>query len=109
MGEPCLRCGFEFHDGDANYLEHECLEMTKENFKEALENKTGCVVQHDGWTCGTCFFAISDALKNSHWRAVLHFRGDYSKEEIEQDPNWSYDLKRDEELLKEVWELIKHE
>jgi len=32
--------------------------------KEALKKATGCTVQHDGWTCGTCFYAIDDKLTN---------------------------------------------
>jgi len=81
--------------------------MNKIKFKEKLREKTMCSIQHNGWTCGTCFFALSEKLTNAHWRAVLHYRGDYPKEEIEADKNWSYDLERDKKLLKEVWEIIK--
>jgi len=81
--------------------------MNKQKFKQRLRIKTGCAIQYDGWTCGTCFFTISETLTNAHWRAVLHYRGDYTKEEIEKDPKWSFDLERDKKLLNEVWELIK--
>ena len=53
--------------------------------KELLEEQTGCTMQHDGWTCGTCFFPIIDEIKglsddddHNYWLAVLAVRGDYN-------------------------------
>ena len=58
--------------------------------KHLLGKETGCTVQHDGWTCGTCFFPIVDEIKglsddndHNYWLAVLYVRGDYD------DFNWS--------------------
>ena len=51
--------------------------------KERLSEETGCDIQHDGWTCGTCFYPIIDELelkeKDTHlyWLTTLFFRGDY--------------------------------
>jgi len=60
--------------------------MEKMMLKKVLEEKTGCVVQHDGWTCGTCFFAISKKFNNQDWQTLLVFRGDYKKEDMENLP-----------------------
>ena len=76
--------------------------MEKREFKRKLKEKTLCDIQHNGWTCGTCFFAISEELNNEHWKAVLFYRGDYTLEEMEMDKSWDY-----KSLLEEVWELIK--
>ena len=76
--------------------------MNKQEFKKKLKEKTSCSIQHNGWTCGSCFFTISKKLNNEHWRAVLHYRGDYSLKDVEKDENWDYKT-----LLNEVWELIK--
>ena len=51
--------------------------MNKSTVKKVLTVATGCRIQHDGWPCGTCFYAISPKLNNNHWRAVLAIRGDY--------------------------------
>jgi len=76
--------------------------MDKREFKRKLKEKTLCDIQHNGWTCGTCFFAISEELNNEHWKSVLFYRGDYTLEEMEMDKSWDY-----KSLLEEVWELIK--
>lgn len=60
--------------------------MTKEQFKKLLYEKTSCRVQHDGWSCGTCFFSLSEKLNNKDWQTVLFFRGDYSKKELDNLP-----------------------
>lgn len=60
--------------------------MDKFTFKYALRNKTGCVVQHDGWTCGTCFFALSPKLTNKDWQSLLWFRGDYNAKDLDNLP-----------------------
>lgn len=49
--------------------------------KKALYNVTCCDIQHDGWTCGTCFFNVIDVENEQEaqeaWWAVLLYRGDY--------------------------------
>ena len=88
--------------------------MDKRKFKSRLKAKTMCSIQHDGWTCGTCFFSLSETLTNLHWRCVLNYRGDYSDEEFERHL-WELDKKHEinfedfdkKKLLEEVWELIK--
>ena len=54
--------------------------------KEALKKATGCTVQHDGWTCGTCFYAIDDKLTNKDWQTVLYIRGDYELQDLDSLP-----------------------
>jgi len=46
----------------------------------------GCNIQHNGWTCGTCFFTISDKLNNKDWQSVLAVRGDYELEQLDNLP-----------------------
>ena len=60
--------------------------MNKRNMKKALRNKTLCTVQHNGWTCGTCFLAMDDSLTNQDWQALLLYRGDYQKSELDNLP-----------------------
>ena len=61
--------------------------MTKTEVKRVLKNATRCAIQHTGYPCGTCFFSISDKLDNQDWQALLLFRGDYEKEELDNLPN----------------------
>jgi len=62
--------------------------MTKTEMKKELVGATyGCNVQHTGWPCGTCFFAMSKRLTNQDWQAILLFRGDYKKEDLKNLPN----------------------
>lgn len=61
--------------------------MTNIEMKNALERKTGCILQHDGWTCGTCFFSMSKILTNQDWQALLFFRGDHKKEDLDNLPS----------------------
>ena len=62
------------------------MELAKDALKQALLNATTCDIQHDGWTCGTCFFHISPELNNQDWQAVLLIRGDYSRDELDNLP-----------------------
>ena len=62
----------------------EIVKMNKRDFKERLREKTGCAIQHNGWTCGTCFFAISERFSNRDWRALLYYRGDYNLEDLNE-------------------------
>lgn len=52
--------------------------------KEWLEAGTcGCTLQHDGWSCNTCFFdfaervGIPEPLQEGFWKTILAIRGDY--------------------------------
>ena len=58
----------------------------KSPLRKALYNATGCTIQHDGWTCGSCFFAIDDSLNNQDWQTVLLIRGDTDEEYLNNLP-----------------------
>jgi len=73
--------------------------MDKEKLKEALKRKTNCSIQYDGWTCATCFFAISDELTNQDWQSLLLFRGDYTRKELDNLPE---DI---EKTLQKIYDL----
>lgn len=60
--------------------------MNKRNLKKILKEKTKCNIQHDGWCCGTCFFAMSKRLTNKDWQGLLLYRGDYRREELNNLP-----------------------
>lgn len=60
--------------------------ITKSMMKKALKAKTGCAIQHTGWTCGTCFFSMSKELDNADWQALLVFRGDYDRKTMDNLP-----------------------
>jgi len=63
------------------------MKIDREALKEILFKKTmGCAIQHDGWPCGTCFFAISKELDNSDWQNVLLIRGDSKETELDNLP-----------------------
>lgn len=64
------------------------MKGTKEELKKFLKEwlnagTKGCDIQHDGWTCGTCFFEMMDSieipekLQEGLWHIVLSVRGDY--------------------------------
>jgi len=78
--------------------------INKAKFKKALREKTGCSIQHNGWTCGTCFFAISKTLNNFDWRSLLLYRGDYTLKELGLTEK---DIKKIEKSINKIWELIK--
>lgn len=76
--------------------------ILKKEFKSKLLDATmGCSIQHNGWTCGTCFFCISDDFNNQDWQSLLLYRGDYKKEELDNLPE------NPEESIKKIWEIIK--
>ena len=60
--------------------------INKQKIKNLLRKKTGCIVQHTGWTCGTCFFSISKKLTNKDWQTILYIRGDYKKKDLDNLP-----------------------
>ena len=56
--------------------------FSKTKVKAILGDLTGCVIQHTGWPCGTCFAAARPAMFTEDewgemWHAVLALRGDY--------------------------------
>ena len=61
--------------------------MNRNTLQNELETATGCAMQHDGWPCGTCFFAMGEGLTNQDWQAVLVSRGDYKAEDMDNLPN----------------------
>ena len=76
--------------------------MNKKKFKDALGEKTGCYIQHNGWCCGTCFYNISPkTLSNHDWRCLLFYRGDYTKKELEIEGQ------NHMKSINKIWELIK--
>lgn len=58
----------------------------QQELKRALARATKCEIQHDGWTCGTCFFSLKGKLTNKDWQAVLSVRGDYDSSELDNLP-----------------------
>lgn len=85
--------------------------MNKQLFKKKLREQTGCSIQHNGWTCGSCFFCISETLNNNDWNAVLNYRGDYLLEDLNkmriEDKREPLTKEMIKESLNKVWELIK--
>jgi len=78
-------------------------EEKKELLKELLFGQAGCAIQHDGWSCNTCFhymkLGISDDRLHELWESTLLVRGDYK--------NGEYGLFRSKEsLTRDVDELI---
>tara|TARA_Y100000593_G_C4086572_1_gene226456 strand:- start:202 stop:444 length:243 start_codon:yes stop_codon:yes gene_type:complete len=79
--------------------------MIKYNdMKEELLTSTMCGIQHNGWTCGSCFFAIDDRLTNRHWQCILYFRGDYKSKDLDNMPK---NVDEYEKVIKEIYEIIK--
>jgi hypothetical protein len=75
--------------------------MDKRDFKRALRYKTCCCIQHNGWPCGTCFFAISEELINRDWQTVLLYRGDYKETDLDNLPP----KKERKEVLEKIYNL----
>jgi hypothetical protein len=61
--------------------------ISKAQLKKALYRKTQCNIQHTGWPCGTCFFGVlSRKMTNQDWQALLLFRGDYKRTDLDNLP-----------------------
>lgn len=73
-------------------------DVYQDKLKKALLKATGCTLQHNGWTCGTCFFTIDDKLTNKDWQTVLYIRGDYELQNLNNLP--SSMVKSIEKILK---------
>ena len=76
--------------------------MNRQQFKKLLSNKTHCAIQHNGWTCGTCFFALSKKLTNRDWQSLLLYRGDNKKEDLKNLP------KDPMKSIEKIYKLIKN-
>ena len=76
--------------------------MNKRTLKTALKKATHCFIQHNGWTCGTCFFGLSDKLQNADWQALLLFRGDSKREDLDNLPQ------NTEESLKKILTIAEY-
>ena len=74
--------------------------INKREFKNKLREETMCGAQHTGWSCGTCFSAISETLTNSDWQSLLLYRGDYEKDELDNLP------KDTDKSIDKIWKLI---
>ena len=74
----------------------------KQEFKIKLLEETMCGAQHTGWSCGTCFFTMSETLTNSDWQNLLLYRGDYKEEDLNNLP------KNKKKSINKIWGLIKN-
>lgn len=78
--------------------------FTKRDFKKLLGHETMCRIQHNGWTCGTCFFSLSNDLDNKDWQALLFYREGFIDKEsynnLPEDVNKS---------LNKIWDIINKE
>ena len=75
--------------------------MRKKEFKRLLKIMTRCVIQHNGWCCGTCFFNLSDTLGNEDWQSLLFYRGDYKRSELDNLPdNYKDSIKKIEIIMR---------
>lgn len=65
---------------------------SKREVKQVFRLKTRCAIQHTGWPCGTCFFALPlPRLTNADWQALLRFRGDYREQDLDNLPaDWRH-------------------
>ena len=63
--------------------------MDKRTLKRKLGDLTNCGIQHNGWTCGTCFGAAMRDLKvqrdkrHLYWQSLLVYRGDYKPDTMD--------------------------
>lgn len=87
--------------------------VNKIELRRYLFLNTYCKVQHDGWSCGTCFYDLVSNLnlnKNSelYWKAILWYRGDYDNYNWKKyHPKLNIDIFP--ELIKEFYNKIKKE
>lgn len=77
------------------------MRYKRKELKDLLLKHTGCDIQHTGWPCGTCFFAISEKLDNRDWQTVLFTRGDYAEADLDNLP------KSDKSIEKRIDRIIK--
>lgn len=76
--------------------------LGRDVLRVALVDATaGCAIQHDGWPCGTCFFDISEKLTNKDWQALLLFRGDNERKDLNNLPK---DINKS---LMKIYDLVK--
>ena len=75
--------------------------MKREKLQQGLRRKTHCTIQAGGWPCGTCFFSLGKSLSNKDWQALLLFRGDYKKADLDNLP------KSINRSLNKIYKLLK--
>ena len=79
------------------------LAFHKELFKQKLKDITSCSIQYNGWTCGSCFYAISESLIHEDWVSLLLYRGDYNLFDLEKES-----IPKDQKAsLNKIWALIR--
>ena len=84
-------------------------EAHRKDLRKTILEAGGCDIQHDGWSCGTCFFHILEELgatddqAQQYWEDVLAFRGDYSHPE---DSEKSWFMEMDEKRWDSIRSLI---
>tara|TARA_R100001039_G_C1774972_1_gene64694 strand:- start:3 stop:239 length:237 start_codon:yes stop_codon:yes gene_type:complete len=76
--------------------------INRQEFKHKLRMETMCGIQYTGWSCGTCFFTMSETLTNSDWQNLLLYRGDYKEDDLNNLP------KNKKESINKIWGLIKN-
>tara|TARA_Y100001938_G_scaffold34520_1_gene47421 strand:- start:491 stop:766 length:276 start_codon:yes stop_codon:yes gene_type:complete len=86
------------------------MNVNKRKLKKKLFFETGCSIQHNGWTCGSCFYPLADELnlnKESHlyWKAILWYRGDYNDFDWKKE-HPTVDIKMFPQLIKEIYNKI---
>lgn len=74
--------------------------MNRIKFKKLLRQKTQCWMQHDWRPCWTCFFSISEELNNQDRQAVLLYRWDYKKEDLNNLPD---DIEKQLERVEKIF------
>lgn len=60
--------------------------MSKSKLKKLLSKATWCGAQHDWRPCWTCFFTMSEELTNQDRQALLLFRWDYTRDDLDNLP-----------------------
>ncbi len=77
------------------------MSVNRKRVKSLLKKATMCEIQHDGWSCGSCFSTLEHELNlkkdiGYYWQAILDFRGDYDDFDwsihTETDPTEFHDL-----------------
>ena len=84
-------------------------EAHRADLRKIITKAGGCDIQHDGGTCGTCFFdileelGVTDDQAQKYWEDVLAFRGDYSHPE---DSEKSWFMEMDEKRWDSIRSLV---
>jgi len=74
------------------------MKSMRTKIKEELYRETCCNIQHNGWSCNSCFHCLDLKLKkdiHEYWLAVLALRGDYP------------DLPKRPDLIEELYKALR--